>query len=216
MLLLAARVVEGAEVLREELEREARPQILAFGSIHGGTAANVIPESVELVGSLRSPSPELLQHTLGRFEKLVRSLTEPAGARFELALQEGYPPVYNDPRLTALFREAAAAVVGDDHITALDRVLATGDDVCLLPPGGARRLLAAGLPRHCSRPCSPAAQLAVRFRRGAPGARRRNPGAGSLGSDGTRCATLRPVEKRVQRIDRGLQPSANLLNMWNH
>jgi amidohydrolase len=129
LLLLAARVIEGAEALRRELEREARPLILAFGSVQSGTAANVIPESAELAGSLRAPSPELLQYALARFQELARSLTESAGARFELALEEGYPPVFNDPRLTARFHEAAAAVVGVDHVAALDRVLATGDDV---------------------------------------------------------------------------------------
>ena len=44
----------------------------------------------------------------------------------------------SDRRLTARFREAAAAVVGDDHIAVLDRVLATGDDVAFfhqLVPG---------------------------------------------------------------------------------
>jgi amidohydrolase len=128
-LLLAARLIEEAEALRREMAREAEPLILAFASVHGGTAANVIPETVELSGSLRAPSPELLQHALARFQELARVVSEPAGARFELELEEGYPPVFNDPGLTARLREAAAAVVGADRVAALQRVLATGDDV---------------------------------------------------------------------------------------
>jgi len=128
-LLLAARLIEEAEALRREMAREAEPLILAFASVHGGTAANVIPETVELSGSLRAPTPELLADALERFQELARAVSEPAGARFELELEEGYPPVFNDPGLTARLREAAAAVVGADRVAALQRVLATGDDV---------------------------------------------------------------------------------------
>jgi amidohydrolase len=128
-LLLAARLIEEAEALRQELSGEAEPLILAFASVHGGTAANVIPETVQLSGSLRAPTPELLADALERFRRLARAVSEPAGARFELELEEGYPPVFNDPGLTARLREAAAAVVGADRVAALQRVLATGDDV---------------------------------------------------------------------------------------
>jgi len=128
-LLPAAALVTAAEELRRELAAEAEPLILAFGSLHGGTAANVIPEAVEASGSLRAPSPELLQGALARFRELARTITEKAGARFQLELEEGYPPVFNDPALTAAFREAAASVVGSDRVTSPDRALATGDDV---------------------------------------------------------------------------------------
>jgi amidohydrolase len=115
--------------LRRELEREGRPLVLAFGSVHAGSAANVVPETAELAGSLRAPSPELLGHALARFEELARETIEPAGARFVMELEEGYPPVWNDPALTARFREAAAAVVGAEGLTSPERALATGDDV---------------------------------------------------------------------------------------
>jgi amidohydrolase len=128
-LLPAAALLTAAEELRRELAAEAEPLILAFGSLHGGTAANVIPETVEASGSLRAPSPELLQGALARFRELARTITEKAGARFQLEIEEGYPPVFNDPALSAAFREAAASVVGSESVTSLDRPLATGDDV---------------------------------------------------------------------------------------
>jgi len=128
-LLPAAALVMAAEELRLEMACEAEPFILAFGSLHGGTAANVIPEAVEACGSLRAPSPELLQRALARFQELARAVTEQAGARFRLATEEGYPPVFNDPGLSARFREAAAAVAGRGRVVRLERALATGDDV---------------------------------------------------------------------------------------
>jgi amidohydrolase len=128
-LLTAAALITAAEALRREREREGRPLILAFGSVHSGTAANVIPETAELTGSLRAPSPERLGVVLERFRKLAQAVTEPAGVRFELALEEGYPPVWNDPALTARFREAAAGVVGPARVLSSAEVLATGDDV---------------------------------------------------------------------------------------
>src|SRR5690606_30260398 len=60
-LLPAAALITAAEDLRRELAAEAEPLVLAFGAVHGGTADNVIPQTVELAGSLRAPSPEMLQ-----------------------------------------------------------------------------------------------------------------------------------------------------------
>jgi amidohydrolase len=128
-LLAAASLLTASEALRRELEREGRPLVLAFGSVHAGSAANVVPETAELAGSLRAPSPELLGHALARFKELARETVEPAGAHFVLELEEGYPPVWNDPVLTVRFREAAAAVVGAESLASPERVLATGDDV---------------------------------------------------------------------------------------
>lgn len=128
-LLLAAALLTEAEALRRELAGEAEPLILAFGSVHGGTAANVIPDAAEVAGSLRAPTPELLRRCLARFQALARAVTEPGGARVEFQLEEGYPPVFNHHDLTARFREVAAAIVGPDRLTALQQVLATGDDV---------------------------------------------------------------------------------------
>ena len=126
-LLLSAALLTEAEALRRELAGEAEPLILAFGSVHGGTAANVIPEAAEVSGSLRAATPELLRRCLARFQTLARAVT--AGARVEFQLEEGYPPVFNHHDLTARFREAAAAIVGPERLVALKQVLATGDDV---------------------------------------------------------------------------------------
>jgi amidohydrolase len=128
-LLPAAALITATEALRRELAAEAEPLILAFGSLRGGSAANIIPDAVEASGSLRAPSPELLQRALDRFRELARSAAENAGTLLQLELEEGYPPVFNDPLLSARFREAAAAVVGPGGLTSLDRPLATGDDV---------------------------------------------------------------------------------------
>jgi len=128
-LLASALLLTASEALRRELEQEGRPLILAFGSVHAGTAANVVPETAELAGSLRAPSPEKLRRALGRFRELVRTVVERAGARFELELEEGYPPVWNDPALTARFREAAAGLLGSANLLAPEGALATGDDV---------------------------------------------------------------------------------------
>jgi amidohydrolase len=154
-LLPAAVLISEAEALRRELAEEAEPLVLAFGSLHGGSAANVIPNAAEASGSLRAPSPQLLQRALDRFRKLAQAVTENVGASFQLELEEGYPPVFNDPTLTARFREAAGLVVGAARVAELDRPLATGDDVSFFHqqvPGVYWQLGCADLARGFSHP----------------------------------------------------------------
>ncbi len=83
------------------------PIVLSITCIHAGTAHNVLPDSVELLGTLRTLSPE--GRTRGReaFERVCTHVAAAHGCTAEVEVEAGYPPTVNDAKAVALIREIA-------------------------------------------------------------------------------------------------------------
>ena len=87
-----------------------------FGALRTGDAANVIPTTALLRGSVRTTDREVW----ARAETVVRTaldeLVEGTGARAECSYRRGVPPVVNEPHAADRARAAAALVVGADGV----------------------------------------------------------------------------------------------------
>ena len=85
------------------------PVVLSITCINAGTAHNVLPDAVDLLGTLRTLSPEGRARGRAAFERVCTHIAEAHGCRAEVAIDPGYPPTVNDPRAVALIRELAGA-----------------------------------------------------------------------------------------------------------
>ena len=89
------------------------PAILSITRIAGGTTHNVIPDEVEILGTMRTLSDKSRTATREAFERIVTKVAEAHGASAETRIEEGYPPTLNDPRAVALVREVAGDLFGE-------------------------------------------------------------------------------------------------------
>jgi len=114
-VFVSAQVISALQgIVARRLDPTA-PAVVTVGSIHGGTAANIIPEEVQVKGTIRSLDEEVrrqmwaeLRNTFG----LARTL----GADFRLELREGFPVLVNDPAVATLIAEVAADLLGADCV----------------------------------------------------------------------------------------------------
>jgi amidohydrolase len=83
--------------------------VVSVTRINGGTADNIIPETVELGGTVRSYREEVRVRTRQTIERVLAGVTAAHGATYEFDYLDGYASVVNDPRLAAIVREAAGA-----------------------------------------------------------------------------------------------------------
>ena len=88
------------------------PAVLSITRIAGGTAHNVIPDQVELLGTLRTLSDKMREQMQAAFERIVTKIAEAHGATAEVRIDEGYPPTVNDPRAVDLVKRLAAEQFG--------------------------------------------------------------------------------------------------------
>jgi amidohydrolase len=121
----------------------AQPAVLTIGAIHAGTAGNVIPDSLEMRGTLRTYDATLRTTLKRRVQELVTGIATAMRAEARLEWEAGsYPPCVNDPTIVALVREAAAEIVGPEGIVEHEASLG-GDDMayfCASVPGCYMRL----------------------------------------------------------------------------
>jgi amidohydrolase len=115
-VVAAAHVVTALQTI---VAREVAPveaAVVTIGSIHGGQAFNVIPDAVDLLGTIRTFDPELRRTMPERVTRIAEGMAQAMRCRAEVAVTNGNPAVINDPEAAALARRAAARVVGEDKV----------------------------------------------------------------------------------------------------
>ncbi len=105
-------VINMQEILAREIPA-SQTAALTMGRIRGGDVFNIIPEQVELDGTLRTYSPELRQFILKRIEEIAKSTAAVFRGECDLRVGGGTGAVINDPALTVLTQEALAPVAGE-------------------------------------------------------------------------------------------------------
>jgi amidohydrolase len=118
--------------LQTLVSRETSPfqaAVVTVGTIQGGQAFNVIPETVSLTGTVRAFTEEDRERLLRRVEELAKGIAASFGAAATMTLGAGCPPVLSAPAMADLVRQAVAASMGAQLIE--PEPLTVGDDIGL-------------------------------------------------------------------------------------
>ena len=89
------------------------PVVLTIAKIDGGTTSNVIPEAVNLLGTLRSVSETSRKRAKEGLVKVIEKIAEAHDAHAEVKLTPGYDVTMNDGRMVALGAEVARGLFGE-------------------------------------------------------------------------------------------------------
>lgn len=126
-IVIASHIVTA---LQQVISRNADPKtptVLTFGTIHGGTAQNIIPDEVKLGGTFRALDEGWRFKAHALIEKMATSIAEGMGGSCEVTIEVGYPFLHNDEELAANARANAVAYVGEENIVDLDLWLGAED-----------------------------------------------------------------------------------------
>lgn len=136
-VLVAAHLITALQALVSRETSPQEPTVLTIGAIHGGTAFNIIPEQVELLGTLRTFEPRVRAYLLERVAALARDLAAAFRATATLRSRPSCPAVVNDPAMTELVRQAAARELGEGAVVDTRGTLGGDDmaDYLALRPG---------------------------------------------------------------------------------
>lgn len=83
---------------QSDLGRDPAP-VITIGKIAGGVRTNILPDSVLLEGTLRTPAASQRADTIARMERTAAAIAQGAGASVEFKWEEGYPAGANDAAL---------------------------------------------------------------------------------------------------------------------
>jgi amidohydrolase len=128
-IVVSAQIVGALQtVVSRQLDITENPAVVTVGAIKGGIRHNIVPDEVEMIGTIRSFDPQQRAAILASIERLVTNIAAASGASASFEIQPGSNPVVrNDPALTERVLPALRRVAGAANVRAIP-VVTTAED----------------------------------------------------------------------------------------
>jgi amidohydrolase len=115
-IAVGAQIVVALQTIVARETDPLEPAVVTVGAFRAGEANNVIPDTAELRGTVRSFNQAERERLRERIEALVQGIAAAMRAEVEINYRFGYPPTVNDPAMTEVVRGAALEVVGPERL----------------------------------------------------------------------------------------------------
>lgn len=136
-IMISAYILTQLQTIVSRENHPIHPAVLTVGSIHGGQANNVIPDYVDMGGTLRSLEPESRQAMQEAIDRITLSCASAMRGKAEVTWNKGMPPLVNDTPIVDGIRAAAQKLLPADAIkTIADPSLGSEDFSYLFPAYG--------------------------------------------------------------------------------
>jgi amidohydrolase len=127
-IVTASQIVMGLQtVVSRNVKIIENPAIVTIGAIHGGVRHNIIPEQVDMIGTIRTYSEPQQALIHRRIREIGDHIAKSAGASAEINIKKMYPVTFNDPELTAQMQPTLERVAGKDKLWIHDPVTGAED-----------------------------------------------------------------------------------------
>ena len=126
---LTALVIQALNAIVSRRLDPFDPAVISIGSVHGGQTENVIPDRVEISGTLRFTDARVQQQIRAEMQRAFE-LVRPLGGEAELRLVEGGQPMQNAPAAVELITQVASELLGRQHVLPMEADLGAEDFSC--------------------------------------------------------------------------------------
>ncbi len=103
------------------------PSVISFGAVNGGIRSNIIPDEVELIGTIRTFDQDMRADIKKRLKHTAELTAQAAGASADVTIHHGYPVTVNNPELTKRMRPTLARVAGEENLITTDLITGAED-----------------------------------------------------------------------------------------
>ncbi len=129
-IVASAELIGSAQtIVSRRLAITRQPAVLTFGAIRGGLRSNIIPEQVELLGTLRTFDPAMREEAMKQLRLVATHVAEAHGATAEVRIPNthSYPVTVNDPALAARALPSLQHAAGAANVVAMDVITGAED-----------------------------------------------------------------------------------------
>jgi amidohydrolase len=130
-VVAAAQVITALQTLVSRETHPLKSAVLSITMLKAGTAFNIIPDTVEMTGTLRCFDADLRRSLLASLKRTAEGIASALRCTASVTAEFLTPAVFNDPAATALARGAARDIVGDDKVVEWEP-LTGSDDIAYL------------------------------------------------------------------------------------
>ena len=127
-VITSAQILGGLQnIVARQIDVSKEPAVVTAATIHGGTRKNIIPEQVEMSGTIRSFDEDMRQDIHARIKHIAESIAEANHARAEVKIDKAVPVTVNDPALTEKMIPTLKRIGGEGGSRVTQRVMVAED-----------------------------------------------------------------------------------------
>jgi len=127
-VMIAVQAINNMQSIISRRINPLQPAVISFTSIHGGEVHNVIPNEVEVMGTIRIFDKELREWIPQAMKNVLKGTTESQGGSYVFEHIKRYPPLINDNEMTDMVEKSVAKIVGKDNVTEAPEPNMGGED----------------------------------------------------------------------------------------
>jgi len=127
-ITVSAQIIIGLQtIISRQTKLTEEAAVITIGSIHGGVRSNIIPEEVELIGTIRTLNTDMQDKIHEKIRLTATKIAESAGAIADVRIAKGYPITYNDPQLTEMMLPSLRQVAGAENVKLVKAITGAED-----------------------------------------------------------------------------------------
>ena len=126
-IAISSQIIVALQQVVSRMANPKIPTVLSFGKIEGGTTTNIIPEKVNIAGTLRTFDEEWRKQAKGRIIEISENVAKSMGGSCDVHFAPGYPLLINNKDYTQRNIEAAKSYLGESNVEELDLWMAAED-----------------------------------------------------------------------------------------
>lgn len=118
-IVTAAEIISTAQtIVSRKLDISTQPAVLSFGIVEGGSRYNIVPDQVELQGTLRTFDAGMRQQAMDNLKSIAEHIAAANGATVEeqIPVGDSNPVLINNPALAARVRASIGKAIGSEHV----------------------------------------------------------------------------------------------------
>jgi amidohydrolase len=127
-IVASAQIINGLQTLvsrESQLTKEAA--VISVGSIHSGIRFNIIPESLEMIGTIRTLDRDMKEHIRKRMNEMVPAIAQAYRAEATVEIQDGTDITFNNTALTTQILPSLQRVAGKENVIEIDAITGAED-----------------------------------------------------------------------------------------
>jgi amidohydrolase len=127
-IVVASQIVLGLQTIASrQIDVTLEPSIITVGVIRGGNRENIIPDEVELLGTVRAFNDDMRRDIHRRMKQTAEAIAQAAGAKAEMTVKLGYDVTDNSEKLTSRALATLRAVAGGGNVFMIPKITASED-----------------------------------------------------------------------------------------
>ena len=127
-IVISAQIINGLQsIISRDTELTKEAAVISVGLIRGGVRNNIIPEEVEMMGTIRTLDYDMQKKLNEMMEFRVKSIAESYGGSAEIVIERGLPITYNDPELTAKMLPSIEKSAGKENVNLINAITGAED-----------------------------------------------------------------------------------------